>query len=190
MSLTCLVLWLLVLVFVLGGFWVLVWFRCSCLSGSFLTLPIRIRLGDLCLSAHIAPLPVQKKSNRQSAWFDIYGKHTCGLLHANKLEARPDVLVNGCIRPVDCRSKFFKQRQVAKCLPFKTTAQPGSMLSKIMLLSFCRSLAHCRHTLILSRRFRMISRGEQLRVWHRTRSMWSGNPLKVSNGCITSFDKL
>ena len=48
--------------FVLGGFWVLVWFRCSCLSGSFLTLPIRIRLGDLCLSAHIAPLPVQKKN--------------------------------------------------------------------------------------------------------------------------------
>ena len=40
---------------------VLVWFRCPCLSGSFLTLPIRIRLGDLCLSAHIAPLPVQKK---------------------------------------------------------------------------------------------------------------------------------
>ena len=42
---------------------VLVWFRCPCLSGSFLTLPIRIRLGDLCLSAHIAPLPVQKKKS-------------------------------------------------------------------------------------------------------------------------------
>ena len=35
----------------------LLWFLC--LSGSFLVLTIRIRFGDLCLSAHIAPLPVQ-----------------------------------------------------------------------------------------------------------------------------------
>ena len=72
MSLTCLVLWLLVLVFVLGGFWVLVWFRCSCLLGSFLTLPIRIRLGDLCLSAHIAPPPVQKKDGLFSYMYSLH----------------------------------------------------------------------------------------------------------------------
>ena len=38
----------------------------------FLTLLIRIRLGDLCLSAHIAPLPVQKKrsaSHEESVTF-------------------------------------------------------------------------------------------------------------------------
>ena len=62
MSLIC-----LVSVVVLGVFWVVLWvlwFGSFALFGQahFLTLLMRIRHGDLCLSAHTAPLPVQKKT--------------------------------------------------------------------------------------------------------------------------------
>ena len=50
--------------FVRVVFWVFVCFGSFVLFGQahVLTLLLRIRHGDLCLSAHIAPLPVQKKT--------------------------------------------------------------------------------------------------------------------------------
>ena len=55
--------------FVRVFFWVFVCFGSFVLFGQahVLTLLLRIRHGDLCLSAHIAPLPVQKKPNQSAA---------------------------------------------------------------------------------------------------------------------------